>query len=314
MLTLRALPTLLTDCVIVGHAKKADVVFTPPQWFAMCAHMMNENPPNFFLMPYRGSDGKPKFAKAHTRRANDRMLWAWETITGKAKDRPASIGFYPTNTKRQSRWGAMDFDIHDDDQMRARDFALKAFAILYRQPQLYVALTTSAGDPQHSGWHLFVFTAEFFPCEEWTRLLRQVADQIAAPVKPGVCEIFPDECKGIGRGIRAPGSWNPKNGECGLICHETLTKLLPTALPKSDICFLGTRSGTREEFQILPSSEFFKITAPGTRHAKLLEIVRVLFLQCGKEVARKQAELQLHLLTRAFFGHRPFRTWLPNSR
>jgi hypothetical protein len=46
-LTLKALPTLLTDCVIVGHARKADVVFTPPQWFALCAHMMNENPPNF---------------------------------------------------------------------------------------------------------------------------------------------------------------------------------------------------------------------------------------------------------------------------
>jgi hypothetical protein len=47
-LTLHALPTLLTDCVLVGHAKKADVVFTPRQWFAMCAHMMNENPATFF--------------------------------------------------------------------------------------------------------------------------------------------------------------------------------------------------------------------------------------------------------------------------
>ena len=47
-LTLRALPTLLTDCVLIGHAEKADVVFTPPQWFAMCAHMMNENPNTTF--------------------------------------------------------------------------------------------------------------------------------------------------------------------------------------------------------------------------------------------------------------------------
>jgi hypothetical protein len=176
--------------------------------------------------------------------------------------------------------------------MRARDFTHKAFALLIRESQLYVALTTSAGDPVHSGWHLFIFSAEFFPCEDWTRLLRQVADQIGAPIQPGVCEIFPDECKGIGHGIRAPGTWNPKSGDCGLILRETVTKLLPAALPKSDICFLGTRSGTREEFQILPSREFFKITAPGTRHAKLLEMVRVLFLQCGREVARKQTELQ----------------------
>jgi hypothetical protein len=290
-LTLRTLPTLLTDCVLVGHAKKADVVFTPREWFALCIHMMNKNPSNFFLMPYRDGDGEPKFAKAYNANVDDRIQWAWDTITGRAK-LPASIGFYPTNPQRQSRWAAMDFDTHDDAHMRARDLAHKAFAHLIRQPHLYVALTTSAGDPVHSGWHIFIFTAEFFPCEEWTRLLKQVADQIGAPIQPGVCEIFPDDCKGIGHGIRAPGTWNPKSGECGLICRETVTRLLPTALPKSDICFLGTRSGTREESQILPSREIFKITAPGTRHAKLLEIVRVLFLQCGREVARKQAELQ----------------------
>jgi hypothetical protein len=237
-LTLRALPTLLTDCVLVGHAKKADVVFTSPQFFAICTHIMNGNRANFFLMPYRDKNGKPKFSKAYNAKADDRIQWAWATITGKAKS-PASVGFYPTNSQRQSRWAAMDFDTHDDDHKRAREFALKAFAFLYRQPQLYVALTTSAGDPQHNGWHLFVFTAEFFPCHDWTRLLLQVADQIGAAVKPGVCEIFPDDCKGIGRGIRAPGSWNPKSSQCGLILHETVTKLLPAALPKKRYCFLG---------------------------------------------------------------------------
>src|SRR5207245_1010080 len=254
-LSLRTLPSLLTDCVLVGHAKKADVVFTSRQWFAMCAHMMNANPVNFFLMPYRDKSGTAKFAKAFKANADDRIQWAWDTITLKAKS-PASIGFYPTNAQRQSRWAAMDFDMHDDDQMRARDFALKAFAILYCQPQLFVALTTSAGDPIHSGWHLFIFTADFFPCDDWTRLLRQVADQIGAPIKPGVCEIFPDDCRGIGRGILAPGTWNPKNGECGLILHETFSKLLPTPLPsatpKKSNAFLDTRCNTREETRITP--------------------------------------------------------------
>jgi hypothetical protein len=290
-LTLRALPTLLTDCVLVGHAQKADVVFTPPQWFAMCAHMMNENPFNFFLMAYRDKDGNPKFAKSYSVKVENRAAWAWDTITGKARS-PASIGFYPTNGQKQSRWAAMDFDSHDENKTRARDLAHKAFALLIREPKLYVALCTSAGDPVDTGWHLFIFTKDFHPVEEWTRLLKQVAAQIETSIQPGVCEIFPDDCKGIGRGIRAPGTWNPKSGDCGLVLRETVTKLLPAALPKSDICFLGTRSGRREDFQILPSREFFKITAPGTRHAKLLEIVRVLFLQCGREVAQKQAELQ----------------------
>ena len=197
--------------------------------------------------------------------------------------------------------------MHDDDNLRAREFALKAFLILYRQPHLFVALTTSAGDPQHSGWHLFIFTAEFFPCEDWTRLLRQVADQIGASVKPGVCEIFPDDCKGIGRGIRAPGSWNPKTEQCGLILHETFTKLLPGLLPsvtpKERYASLGARCNTRERNGITPSSEFFRgehgewvkafaITAPSTRHEKLLKLVGAAFLQAGRDVAKRNAELQ----------------------
>src|SRR5215831_15799186 len=100
-----ALPTLLTDCVLIGHAKKADVIFTPRQWFAMCAHMMNGNPDNFFLMAYRTNNGNVKFGKAFYANVDDRISWAWDTITGKAKS-PASIGFYPTNAERQSRWAA----------------------------------------------------------------------------------------------------------------------------------------------------------------------------------------------------------------
>jgi hypothetical protein len=291
-LTLRALPTLLTDCVIVGHAQKADVVFTPPQWFAMCAHMHNENPDNFFMTPFRGKDGKAKFAKAYHANVGKRVEWAWNTITDQAKE-PGSIGFYPTNSRKQSRWGAMDFDAHDGNTTRARDLSHKAFALLIREPQLYIALCTSAGDPHHSGWHLFIFTREFFPCGDWTRLLKQVAAQIEATIQPGLCEIFPDDCKGIGRGIRAPGSWSPKSGECGLIQSETVTRLLPSSLPlpKENSVFLNVRSTTRGDFASLPNSKF-KITAPGTRHAKMLELVGALFLQCGREVARKTAELQ----------------------
>ena len=138
-------------------------------------------------------------------------------------------------------------------------------------------------------------------------MLRQVADQIGAPLKPGVCEIFPDECRGIGRAIRAPGTWNPKNGACGLILHETFSKVLTTSIspatPKESNTFLGTRCKTREENRITPSSVVFRgecgewpgafsITAARTRHERLLKLVGAIFLQVSQEVARKNAELQ----------------------
>jgi hypothetical protein len=300
-LTLRALPTLLTDCVLVGHAEKADVIFTPPQWFAMCAHMMNENPQNFFLMAYRDKDGKAKFARAYHANADDRIDWAWDTVKGTSKI-PASIGFYPTNAQRQSRWGAMDFDSHDENKTRARDLAHKAFALLIREPKLYVALCTSAGDPVNTGWHLFIFTEDFYPVEEWTRLLKQVASQTETPVQSGVCEIFPDECKGIGRGIRAPGTWNPKNGECGLILRETFTKLLPSITPKESNASLGARCNTMEVKKITPSMIFrgernewqaaFSITTSRTRHDQLVKLIGTAFIQSGTQVAKQNAVLQ----------------------
>jgi hypothetical protein len=304
-LTLRSLPTLLTDCVLVGHARKADVVFTPRQWFGICTHMMNDNPANFFLMPYL-KEGRAKYSRAFKADAQKRMLWAWETITGKAKS-PASIGFYPTNSQRQSRWAGMDFDAHDGHTMRARDLALKAFQILYRQPDLFIALTTSAGDPQHTGWHLFIFSRDFHPCEDWTRLLKQIVAQIGATVQDGIVEIFPNEFRGIGKALRAPGTWNPKTGDCGLIVQENLSHsdLLP--LPcggdkKSNALYMvgelrgnGDASSHSSEIYRGEHREWatvFAITAPCTRHEKLTKLVGTGFFQAGKAVLRKNAELQ----------------------
>jgi hypothetical protein len=306
-LTLRSLPSLLTDCVIVGHARKADVVFTPRQWFHICDHMRNENPTNFFLMPYRDKNGQPRYAKAFRADAEKRMQWAWDTITGKARS-PASIAFYPTNPERSTRWGGMDFDAHDGDFMRARDLALKAFAIFYHyQPHLFVCLTTSAGDPERSGFHLFVFSLEFYPCEDWTRLFKQVAAQIGAPLQDGLCEIFPNESRGLCKPLRALGTWNPKTGDCGLILHESLTQSFLPPLPPgrerdgialSVLCELPTEKCASSQ-----NSEFFRgehgewrtlvaITAPSTRHQKLIKLIGTAFFQCGQAVARKNAEIQ----------------------
>jgi hypothetical protein len=201
----------------------------------------------------------------------------------------------------------MDFDAHDGDFMRARDLALKAFAILYRQPQLFVCLTTSAGNLERSGFHLFVFSREFYQCEEWTRLLKQVAAQIGASIEDGICEIFPNEFRGIGRPLRAPGTWNPKTGDCGLILHESLTQSFLPSLPYgrerdgialSVLCELrgdGEASSQSSSFFRGEHGEWktlFAVTAQGTRHQKLIKLVGTGFFQAGREVVRKNAENQ----------------------
>ena len=216
---LAKLPSLATECVLIGHAKKADLVWTKAQFFALCRHMLNDNDPHFFMIPYRrDDDGAACFAKAKTARVDRRANWAWDTITGRAKN-PASVGFYPRTADGKSRWAAMDFDAHDGETARARDWALDAFRILFRHPELFLVLCTSGG----GGWHLFVFSRDFYPVEDWNRLLKQAAAFIGAAIGKGLCEIFPSETRGsTGYGIRAPGAWNPKTDQFGLIAFQNV--------------------------------------------------------------------------------------------
>src|SRR4029453_14104192 len=174
-------------------------------------------------------------------------------------------------------------------------------------PQLFVCLTTSAGDPERSGFHLFVFSSTPYPCEDWTRMFKQVAAQIGASVQGGLCESFPNASRGLYKPLRAPGTWNPKTGDCGLILHESLTQSFLPSLPygreregialsvlcelrgkkedssKSSVVFRGERGEWATKFAII---------APSTRHKKLTELVGTGFFQAGREVVRKNAEIQ----------------------
>ena len=187
------------------------MIWTKAQFFALCRHMLNDNDPSYFLIPYRKDEGGAAyFAKAKTARADRRTNWAWDTITGHAKI-PASIGFYPRTPDGKSRWAAMDFDAHDGEAACARDWALDAFRVLFLHPELFLVLCTSGG----GGWHLFVLSREFYAVEDWNRLLKQAAEFIGATVGAGLCEIFPSETRGTtGYGIASrrveseePASW-----------------------------------------------------------------------------------------------------------
>jgi hypothetical protein len=150
-LTLHALPTLLTDCVLVGHAHKADVVFTPPQWFAMCAHMMNENPDNFFLMPYfdekYGQDSLRRTKSAQPSASNGHG-----TISEKPKLPP--VGFIRL-TVTNNRDGAL---LTLTATMRTK--TVPGPSHTKRLPRLFVNRSYTSRLHQRrrpgSGWHLFI--------------------------------------------------------------------------------------------------------------------------------------------------------------
>lgn len=265
--------------------------------------MLNGNPPTDFLLVYRDKDDRAKFAKAKKAKAGRRASWAWDTITGRAKSK-VGIGFYPTNPDGNSRWGAMDFDAHDGNALRARGLALAAFEILHRQPQLYVVLGTSGSE----GWHLFAFTSDFHPVGEWTLLLKKVAAIVGAEVRQGICEVFPNDSKGgaLPYGIRVPGTWNAKTDAFGLIAFSSLAPLLAERKREGkEYPFLSHATNSVKSPRLHDSEEFglyrgahgewkeqFAITQPSTRRNQLKALVQHIYHQTGIKVARSNAEAQ----------------------
>jgi len=228
--TTARLPTLANNCYIVGQAKRADVIWSEGDFLALCEHMLNGNPPTHFLAAWIDKEsGCARFAKAARCRADKRASWAYATITEKAKVKTA-IGFYPSNAEGKSHWAAIDFDAHNGEHEQARKWSLEAFSLLLRHPELYLILCASG-----NGYHLFIFTRELYPISEWIVLLKQTCEWIGAPIADGICETFPNaraEFQRVGKGIRAPGTLNPKTGTVSLIEAETIKPLLET-LPRT---------------------------------------------------------------------------------
>lgn len=288
--------------ILIGEGQPADRVWTRQEYLLLCHHLRNDNPPNEFLHVYCESSGAPRFVKAKSPDVEKRITWTWDSITGRATHKVA-IGFYPWNCQGESRWAAIDFDAHDGDVARAKAFALAAFGILRKCPQLSLILATSGSE----GWHLFLLAEEFHPVDDWVRLLKRVTDSIGAEIKTGICEIFPNETRSGSRphAIRAPGTWNPKTNQLGAIIFTSVARLLEKKGKKEISSFLYHSTDAAKAGQLNDSCppsfycgghqnwlEQFAITEPSTRHAQLRELVYCIFRQVSQPVGRRIADFQ----------------------
>jgi hypothetical protein len=299
------LPPLADHCYLVGRGQRADVVWSEGDFLTLCEHMLNGNPLNHFLAAWNDKQtGEAQFAKApQLVRADKRATWAWATITGKSKAK-TSMGFYPSNAEGRSRWAAIDFDAHNGEHERARRWSLNAFSLLLRQPQLYLVLCTSGG----GGFHLFIFARELYRVGDWIVLLKQVCQWIGAEIADGVCEIFPNEkaeSQAVGKGIRAPGTFNPKTGKCSFIEAET-TKTLMDSLPRTWSDGVGKVNGrflrNGQELSLYKSTNTYSLsTRPligqllinhpverkGTRNGVLMGLIGDLVHKFGRDVSER---------------------------
>jgi len=137
-------------------------------------------------------------------------------------------------------------------------------------------------------------------------MLRQAADLIGAPIEKGKLEIFPSETRGtVGYGVRAPGSWNPKNGDFGLILFENVSlplRLLSKAEERRESISLsisvnftydgGSKLTDRQKKGLLDAFRGFEISKEATRHNQLLGLVSKLYRFYSRPVLEELARHQ----------------------
>lgn len=137
-------------------------------------------------------------------------------------------------------------------------------------------------------------------------MFRQAADLMGSPIEKGKLEIFPSETRGtVGYGVRAPGSWNPKNGEFGLILFENVSaplRLLSGTEERRESKSLsisvnstydgGSKLTDRQKKGLLDAFQGFEISKESTRHNQLLGLVSKLYRFHSRLVLEELAKHQ----------------------
>ena len=286
--------------------KKADTVWTRKEWTALVEHLHNGNGATRFVMGFIGKDGCKCYVKSHRLPVDRAVSWSWSSISGSPKSKLAFVP-YSTNERQESRWGGMDFDAHNGEADRARELAFAAFRVLLNAPDLCIVLETSGS----GGWHVWAISPDYHSTGEWVRLLKSVAATIGATITAGVCEIFPPDAlpSRFGKGMRAPGCWNPSTDQCNEIVWENTRSYLETVLsgnsktPSLNCKALQDEFPDKERsisFSPSPGSAYRKaqflqrlgITSAGTRNLKLARLVGEMFHQVSYTTARQLAQEQ----------------------
>jgi hypothetical protein len=279
------------------QGKVADEVWTQPEGENLWTYLHNANGDYQFAMAWRKNSQK-HYAKSKKVIASRAISWGWRSIAGElgSTKRTAFVP-YCQNAQGMSRWGCLDFDAHDGNHERATALSFAAFRHLLNTGHTIIWEHTGGG------WHVWIIAKEFRHVRDWTLFLRGVAKAIDAPIKSGICEVFPDA--GKSKGVRAPGSWNPATDAPNAIFWENTADLLKglrcpigEVRKRSEENFPDTESNIYGEVdRLYPSWHThwqgeFAIVQESTRHSRLLALVGEVFRQVGFRVAEKLAETQ----------------------
>jgi hypothetical protein len=274
-------------------------------------HLHNGNGPFEFVMGFRDkATGAKRYARSKKWPVERAISWALSTVKG-GKTPEGSLAFVPysTNAQQMSRWGGFDFDAHDGDAARAYRLAFEAFRHLLNCESATILESSGSG-----GWHVWAISSCFKPAAHWIRLLKGIARDIGVRIESGICEIFPPDTltRGLGKGLRAPGAWNPGTNTLSEVLYQNADDLIAglppcvsgksrpigqvvgadtgafpiekkTSLSLLSFCDIG---------KLIGGVESLRIDKRATRREKLKGLTGTAFHQVSRIVAEQMARAQ----------------------
>jgi hypothetical protein len=274
-------------------------------------HLHNGNGRFDWVMGFRDkATGAKQYKRSKQVPVERGLSWALATAQGR-KTPEKSLAFVPysTNNEQESRWGGFDFDAHGGELERARRFAFDAWRLLLNCESATILESTGSG-----GWHVWAVSRDFKPVAHWVRLLKGIARDIGASIESGVCEIFPPDTlsRGYGKGMRAPGSWNPGTNTPSEIywqnADELIAELSPYVLGKfrriGEVSLIHSDASPIEKKvslsllslselgRLIGGAEGFRISQVATRREKLKWLTGAAFNQVSRFVAEQMARAQ----------------------
>jgi hypothetical protein len=130
--------------------------------------------------------------------------------------------------------------------------------------------------------------------------LEGIVSAIGSRPQSGVVELFPSrDPQKYGRGLRAFGTWNPRNDAINGILFDDLDLLLASleAATDRERSYLSSRETDHSFISRETEKERFAITQPATRHTQLLAMVGFLVVRCSHDVALEFANWQFDTKT-----------------
>jgi hypothetical protein len=214
----------------------------PPELALFYRHLHGANGPTDYILGLRNQD-VAEFHKARAFVFERVNAWTIDAIEGRSV-RPATFVPYCKDKDNFSTHAVMDLDEHDGDGERAERWAMAAFeALKIAVPEMCLILVRTG-----KGWHVWTIADTRLPCSYWVALLEKIVQDAGMELKPGSCELFPSAnfaSQKYGRGVRAPGSYNPKYDQVDEVAIHNVEPLIASLLAKETVT-TGTTFPKRE--------------------------------------------------------------------